>query len=374
MHIVATGRLSGAEKVVSDICTNLNRDDFATVAVCAGDELKKYYEKKGIKAYIIDVNHLAPSQIKGLKEIIRKEKIDIVHGHDVKASIAGYLAASKENVPAVSHIHASYPWLDSFGILKIIDGYFRKKYNLTIACSNMAREYYLQYNKSVNKDKVVALNNSFNFNEFQDIKIMDKHELRRKLNIGDNAYIYGFLGRLLEGKGADLMIDSFNEIQKHRDDVTLLIVGDGPERDKLENKVANYGISDKVKFAGFQKNPYDYMNLFDCFILPSVSEGLPIAVLESMAMKKAVISTPVAGLKDLLKDNYNGIVLKERSKEALVEAMTRLYSNPALAAELSANAYDYLKKNYDINTYIQRLKKIYMDIIDMSKLKSNQEE
>jgi glycosyltransferase involved in cell wall biosynthesis len=363
LHIVANGKLSGAEKVVLDICTNLDREKFCPVAVCGEGELPGQYSRNGVETYVVDVSNLKFSEIRKLHSLIGEKNIDIVHGHDVKASIAGYLASRKFGKPVISHIHASYPWICNLGPLKIIDSIFRNRYSFTVACSKMAMEYYLQNNRKVDKSKVTYLNNCFNFNEFEKLETRNKDSLKREMGIKEGTFIYGFLGRLLEGKGADLMIESFNEIQKGKPEVLLLIVGDGPERGRLEEQVKKYEIGDKVIFAGFQRRPYDYMNLFDCFILPSVSEGLPIAVLEAMAMKKTVISTPVAGLKDLMKDGYNGIVLNKRTKAELMEAMDRIYGDKAYGEKLAVNAYNYLLQNYNINDYMKSLEKLYLDII-----------
>lgn len=364
MHIVATGKLSGAEKVVSDICTNLNKEKFKAVTVCAGDELKEYYLHKGIESYVIDISRLDPRQIRKLSKLIRSEKIDIVHGHDIKASIAGYLAAKGTNAKVISHMHASYNWMSKPSPLKFIDRHFRKKYNLSIACSEMAKDYYIEHNSSADANKIITLNNAFNFNELSKVDIKNDKEVKKNLSISEEKFIFGFLGRLLEIKGVDLLLDSFYEVSRENDNVMLLVVGDGPERSNLEKRVKDYNLEDKVIFTGYKANVYDYMNIFDCFILPSVTEGLPIAVLEAMALKKAVISTPVAGLKDLIKEGYNGILLKERNAKNLYKAMEHVYNNSEFRISIGMNAFDYLHENYNISNYIGKLEDIYLMLME----------
>jgi glycosyltransferase involved in cell wall biosynthesis len=359
---VATGRLSGAEKVVSDICTNLN-SEFTPVVVCSGEELSNYYMDKGIKSEIIDISKLSIFEIKKLKKLIIKENINLIHAHDVKASIAAYLAGSSLRIPVVSHIHVTYLWMKKLSPLKFIDKYFRNKYNVSLACSELVRDFYLENNNKIDKDKIIFLDNAFNFNEFNKISPRDAKEFKRELNIEGDIFVYGYLGRLLEVKGADLMIDSFYQIQKKLDKVMLLIVGDGPEREKLQSLVDGYGINDKVIFTGYRKNVYDYMNIFNCFILPSVREGLPIAVLEAMAMRKPVITTPVAGLKKLIKNGFNGIMLEQRTKEKLYEAMVDINVNRDLGNSISENAYNYLYEHYHIDRYVRNVENLYRHVI-----------
>ncbi|WP_032122693.1 glycosyltransferase [Clostridium amazonitimonense] len=362
MQVVTTDKLSGAEKVVLDIENNLDKDRFEALALCAGGELKDLYEKSGIKTYVADLSSLKPGEIKKFRDYLKENPVDILHGHDVKASIGAYIASKGLGIPVISHLHSSYPWLQGASPLKYIDRFYRKKYKLSIACSHMVKEHYLNYNKAVSEDNMKVLNNSFNFNELKEKVILPKEEMRSRLNIKENPFIFGFLGRLLDIKGADLLIDTFNKISKDIPESLLVIVGDGPEREKLESMVKNYGLGDKVLFEGYQKDVYSYLNLFDCFILPSKLEGLPMAVLEAMAMRVPVISTPVAGVKTLIKDGFNGIILKERDETNLYEAMIKVHSSEDNRTALAENAYKYLVENYNIDIYMEKLQKIYEGI------------
>ncbi|SHE70919.1 glycosyltransferase [Clostridium fallax] len=361
MHIVSTGRLSGAEKVVSDICSNLT-EDFKPIAICAGEELKKYYEEKGIETHIFNISSLNPFEILKLKNFAKKNNIDIIHGHDVKPSIAGYLASSS-NIPVISHLHGTYPWLKGNGAMKKIDGFFRSKYAMNIACSNKVKDYYLTYNKKINSNKFVVKSNAFNFNEFNNIKIREKNIVKDELDIKEDDFIFGYVGRLIPLKGIDLLINAFNDILKERDNVKLLIVGDGDERENLKIQAERLGIRDKIIFTGFKRNVYEYMNIMDCFVLSSVREGLPMVILESIAMNIPIISTPVAGVNELISSNEYGIVLKERNKENMVLAMKDALLNRDEFKIKASNAYKKLKEQYDIDIYIKDLEKLYKDII-----------
>ncbi|MBK1810278.1 glycosyltransferase family 4 protein [Clostridium sp. YIM B02505] len=362
LHVVATGRLSGAEKVIADISTNLN-ENYQCYAVCSGEELKKYYEEKGIKSFIININKLNPFEINKLSKLIKEYNIDLVHGHDVKPSIASYIAAKRHGVPMISHIHVTYTWMKTNKIMKSIDAYFRNRYDLSIACSELVKDYYEENNTSADRDKIVYLDNAFNFNEFNKVVVSDKSEFKKKLGINEEKFIFGFLGRLIAVKGADLLIKSFSVVAKTNENAQLLIVGDGDEREQLEELTKQLNLEDRVIFAGYQKNVYDYMNIFDCFVLPSVREGLPIAVLEAMAMKKLVISTPVAGLAKLIKNGENGIMISERSEEELVNSMLYIYDNADIRSSIESNAYNYLKENYNIDDYVKNLEKYYQKVL-----------
>lgn len=241
MHIVSTGKLSGAEKVVSDICSNLS-SSFKPIIICSGEELKNYYENKGIESHIFDISKLNPIEIIKLKNFVKKNNIDIIHGHDVKPSIAGYLASTKKT-PVISHLHGTYPWLKEDGIMKKIDNFFRSKYSINIACSNEVKNYYLNHNNSINQDKFIVQSNAFNFKEFEKINIKNKDLIKSNLSIKNDEFIFGYVGRLIPLKGLDLLIDSFYELIKKEFNCKLVIVGDGTEKTNLQNKVKELELS-----------------------------------------------------------------------------------------------------------------------------------
>ena len=356
MHIVSTGKLSGAEKVVSDICSNLTKN-FNPIIICSGEELKNYYENKGIESYIFNISKLNPIQIIKLRNFVKKNNIDIIHAHDIKPSIAGYLCSM--NIPVISHLHGTYPWLQRNGMMKKIDAFFRTKYRINLACSTEVKNYYLTFNKNIKNDKIIVLNNAFNFKEFKKIKITPKEVIKTHLLITKDEFIFGYVGRLIPLKGLDLLIDSFSEIIKENFNCKLVIVGDGNEKSILQNKVINLGLSEKIIFTGFKDNVYEYINIFDCFVLSSIREGLPMVILESIAMKKPIISTPVAGVKELINSDDYGIVLNKRTKENMIIAMKDILINTYKFQIKTETIYKKLKKDYDISNYIKKLETLY---------------
>ena len=364
LHVVATGKLSGAEKVVSDICTNLNNEKFHPIAVCAGDGLKNYYENKGLESHIADISKLNLFEIHKLRKLIIEKDVKLVHAHDVKASVASAIAVRGLNVPVISHLHTNYEWLRKDGLLKKIDKHFRKKYSLSIACSKNVAEYYLNYNKDFNTEKLIYMVNKFNLNELLKFQVEDKDDFKKKLGISADKYIFGYLGRLEIEKGVELLIEGFKLFNEKYKDAVVVLVGDGSEREKLTNLIKEYNIQDKVFFMGHQKDVYNYINIYDSFVLPSKREGLPIAVLETMAMGKIIISTPTdGGIPEIIKTGKTGIILKERTASCLFESMEYVYQNPDEANKMGEAGKEFILKNYNINEYICEMEKLYNELI-----------
>lgn len=369
LHLLSTKTLNGAEKVALDICTNLDKEFFQTIVVCAGDELKGYFQKESIKSFKINISKLNIIEILKLRKLIKNENIGLIHAHDVRASIAAKLASFNLNVTLISHIHGQYDWLKSKSILKVIDKLFRDKYDLSLACSKNVKEFYCKYNSKSNKDKVIVLPNSFNLNEINKTNIISKEEFKSINNIPNDKYIFGYIGRLIDLKGIDLIIESFNLFQKKHPNSILIIVGAGVEKEKLVNLTIKYNLSTKIYFIGYKRDVYNWLNIFDSFILSSKREGLPLTILEAMAMKKIVISTNVGGIPELIVNNYNGILIEEREPLLLLKSMEYVYVNKNEVSKIVENAYKHLTLNYSIKDYINKIQRVYKNLFEPHKNK-----
>lgn len=364
LHLLSTKILNGAEKVALDICTNLDKDIFRPITACAGDELRGYFEKEAIESFKIDISNLNVKGVLGLRKLIKNEKINLIHAHDVRASIAAKTAVANFNIPVISHIHGEYDWLKCNSKLKIIDGVFRDKYNLSLACSKVVKEFYCHYNSKCNKDKVIALPNSFNFSEINKIRIVPSQDFKSINNIPKDKYIFGYIGRLINLKGIDFLIESFSIFDEKYPDSILVIVGGGEEKERLMNLVKKCNLSTKIYFMGYSKDVYNWLNIFDSFISPSKREGLPLTILEAMAMKKIVIATAIGGIPELVMNNYNGILIENRDPQILMKSMEYVYENKNEVSEIVENAYKHLQLNYNIEDYINNLQKVYKSLLN----------
>lgn len=357
LHIVSTGSLSGAEKVVSDICTHFNQ--FEPYCICSGEQLQCYYKSRGLKTTVINISGL--SGLLKLRKLVKQQDIALIHGHDVKASIAACIASVTRPIPVISHIHSMYPWLLAKSPHKYIDKIFRNSYSCTIACSKAVRDYYIRHNKSALKHKIIQLTNAFNFREFNEF-IPANLDLKTSLGFSGDDFVYGYCGRLIKLKGVDLLIDAFYELSKKYNNAKLVIIGSGQEKNSLQQLVKNYALEYKVLFVGFAPI-YEYKNVVDCFVLPSIFEGLPIVLLEAIAMKKVVISSPLEGVAELIKSDDYGIMLKKRTKEDMLAALQHVYMNYEDNKNKTERAYKLLEREYSLENYIPKLENIYKNLL-----------
>lgn len=151
-----------------------------------------------------------------------------------------------------------------------------------------------------------------------------------------------FVGRLEEGKGTDVLLASFALLAERRDDVTFMIVGDGTQRAKMEALSRSLGIQEETYFSGWAEPEAvaDLLRASDVYFLPSVAEGLPIAVLESLACGTPVVATPVGDLSRIIQDGANGFLVSAPSAEGfskvLEQALDHFWDKPTIAGSVES--------------------------------------
>lgn len=172
--------------------------------------------------------------------------------------------------------------------------------------------------QKINPQKVSLIPNCFDAEEIRIIQ--GSNQIREELNIGQDTFFVLGIGRLHKQKGFDLLIEAVRIIVKKINKIYFVIIGDGKERKKLECKVNEFKLGEYIKFLGYKENTYDYLNASDLFVLPSLWEGSPNVILESMFFAKPVVATAVSGVKELLEpegDKYI-IELGKKSRQEII--------------------------------------------------------
>ena len=184
---------------------------------------------------------------------------------------------------------------------------------------------------------------------------------RAALGIPADAFIFGSVGRLSAEKGHRYMLDAFARTQKllgSAHPLYLILVGDGREQPALERIAAQSSLGQRIRFAGFQGNPGQWMRLFDCMVQPSLTEGTPNSVLEAFCLGVPVIATAVGGVPDMITHGDNGLLVPPRDAVSLAAAMAQLVVDSRLRRRLST-AMQQTSSIYSPSAQKERLLAVY---------------
>jgi glycosyltransferase involved in cell wall biosynthesis len=185
--------------------------------------------------------------------------------------------------------------------------------------------------------------------------------LKEKLNL-ESCYVFGYIGRLSHEKGVDILIEAFGRLATTYPDITVLVVGDGEQKELLDLRFHNELWWPKVKFAGAQtwENAMRHLSAMDAVIVPSRFEGFGLSAVEAMSASKPVIASDTGGLAEIIENGLSGILFKNEDVSELANMMEVVLKDEVKSKELSCNArlsameFDVMNFNEKINNLYQR--------------------
>jgi len=281
----------------------------------------------------LPVSTLVPGE---LSRIIREQKPDIIHAHDMRASFVSALCCG--HIPLISHIHNNA--YDSRGlspksIAYILAG-LRAKHILWVSRSSYEGYFF---------HRLFAKKSSVLFNIIDLKQVWDKREQDPKEYHYDMIYI----GRLTYQKNPQRLMQLCALAKQKKPDIRLAVVGTGELEEETKSLCSELGIAENVDFLGFQSNPMKMLSCSKCLILPSRWEGTPMCALEAMALGVPVVSTPTDGLVDLIDEGENGFLSEEDA--VFADRVVQLATDSALRETMSRNAAEKAVKINDVQTY-----------------------
>lgn len=277
----------GVESVVMNYYRHIDRSKIQFDFICDNDSTNIPYdeiEKLGGRVILVPPYQKVFKYQKELKRIFKENKYKIVHSHINTLSVFPLYAAKCAKVPVrIAHSHSTTnkkEWKKN--LLKQVLRPFSKVYATNYMCCSELAGRWLFGNKEYDKGNVYLLNNAIDLDKFKyDEKI--RKQKRKELNINDSTLVIGHIGRFVAQKNHTFLIDIFNEVHKQNNDSLLMLVGQGPLMNEIQEKVNNLGLKDSVIFLGQRNDANELYQAMDVFVLPSLYEGLPVVGVEAQA-------------------------------------------------------------------------------------------
>ena len=286
----------GVEAVILNYFRNINKSKFVFDFVIDSDSTDNNFinEIQELGGTIIKCPPYQKlhSYNKFLYKLFKEKKYDIVHSNINTLSVFPLRMAEKAGIKIrIAHSHStSNPKEWKKNLLKNILRPFSRKYaNVYFACSELAGRY-LFGNKAFDEGKVIIFNNAINLDKFK-YNEEKRKEIRKKINIKNDTFVIGHIGRFVAQKNHTFLIDIFNEMHKENENSVLLLIGQGPLQNEIKEKVDKLGLANSVKFIGQVTNANDYYNAMDVFVLPSIYEGLGMVLIEAQANELPCIAS-----------------------------------------------------------------------------------
>ncbi len=290
---------------------------------------------------------------------IRRHRIDIIHTHLLAADIMGRLAGWLTGHPVVSTIHNNRTDLDEEPRRRqwLERWTARLLGRRLVVVSELLREEITAW-FGLPPERVITIANGVDTERFRPRPGFDRAAVRRHLVGGDYPLITN-VARLMPQKAQHHLIDAARIVLAACPDVRFVLVGEGPLRPDLEAQAAALGLSDRVILAGFRPDVPDILAASDVFVLSSLWEGMPVALLEAMAAGCAAVATDVGGVRQVLRHEVNGLLVPPADPPALAAALLRLCRDPAYTRHLGQAGQAWATREYGMRAWVGKWESLY---------------
>lgn len=366
IHVIGGGELGGAEYHILDLSQLMDKSQFEVTVICFyNSAFAKELRDRDIRVMVIDQYHrFDPRLVHSLRKTFQEEKPDIIHSHGVKANFACRLAARAfPHIPLVTTVHSNlrfdYPNPLSYFFASRLEFWTRKFNHHFIVVTDALKS--ILVNEGVAPERVTRVYNGISIEKLQVNETME--EVRKDLGLPLDVFLVGNVSRFVPVKGLPDLIEALGLLSASYPQVHWLAVGDGPERETLQRLVEEKNLTHRVHFLGYRRDVARCLTAMNAYISASYSEGLPLSVLEAMALRKPVISTLVGGLAEFLKDKQNGLAVDTHHPGQIAEAIIQLINNKELKDQITENAYLTVCEQFTLQQMVKRTEQIYEQLI-----------
>ena len=307
------------------------------------------------------------SVISRMLKICREHNVSIWHGHDYKSDALGLLLGKFHPMKLVSTVHGWGVKSKKTPLYHAVDRFSLKSYDRVICVSERLLSECLDAGVPIGN--LCEIDNAIDLSSYNSLP--DKHEVRANFGISPENPVVVAVGRLSKEKAFDVLIQAFADLLATGLDATLLIAGDGPEREALQNRIASLQVEQSVRLIGHVADPRAVYAAADVFALSSTSEGLPNSLLEAMACGVPVVATAVGAVPTVISDESNGLLCAASEAASLTLAMNRLFSNSDLRQQLASAARSTIHQRYCFERRMQKVAAVYDSVLSHQSCMTN---
>ena len=360
--------VGGAERQLYLWLSNIDRESYAPIVLTLHPGHGDHWEKP-IEALNIPLHRISPqkNRIKRLQEITRILKTHqphLIHGwHLFTSPYAGFSAKSL-NAHCLGNLRDSFrrfyqnpiPALLS---LILTDGIIVNSKSAAIRVKKIRLR---------NQQRIFCIQNAY---IKQSIKMRSREDLMRFCKINRDTIVIASIGRLDPKKRFDLLLRTISLLDQNTD-FHLVIIGDGPDKEKLKKLACQLGLNDRVTFMGEIPNAETWLKAFDIFTFTSLDEGMPNVIMEAAAAGLPIVTWKLPFYEELLENEVSGLLVEPEDLEKMKESIIRLIKSPELRQQLGNKAREKILENFSLVRYIQNMTAAYEEVLKISEHRKNQ--
>jgi glycosyltransferase involved in cell wall biosynthesis len=310
--------------------------------------LKKYF------VFWIDYYFRIKRNAQRIGKELGRHKIDLLYMNNQPSSnLEGIMAAETTGIPALQHCRI-------IGQLNLFE---RKKANAIlkrmICVSQGVKEHFV--GQGIDPPKCTVVYNGIDPEVSPQIPV---GVIKKKWGVAGEEILVGTVGSLIRRKQIEILIEAISIIRRdYGRKIKCLILGEGPEKIALAQKIKDLGLTNEVVLGGFQSQALSYINALDVFVLTSREEGMPRVILEAMLMGKSVVASKIPGVSELVRDGQTGFLVHPQESRAFAAAIGKLMDDPELRRQMGEKARDIVFERYTIDKYVRGVEEVISEVV-----------
>ena len=367
VYCIDNMQVGGTELNAVRTAERLDRRRFSISVVCIRESgpLMARYKDAGIPVHTFPMTSLlgfrAIQQATRLVRLFRSEGTDIVHSHDAYTSVYATMCARLAGVPGIIASRRSWhsPHLQG-RIMRANRVAYRFAHRVVGNSPSVSR--LVASEGGVSPSRIVTIPNFLDPEAFEPIPLPDRRRRLDELGVPEGAFVVGIVARLSLVKDHATLLRAVASLRTTIPTLHCVLVGDGPERQRIEALARELGIAGIVHLAGERAQTPNLHGLFDVSVLCSTSEAFPNSVLEAMAAARPVVATDVGGTPDAVREGATGLLVPPSDPARLADAITRLYNEPTLRNTLGKAGRDAARGGYSAEAVISQVEALYTSL------------
>ena len=373
LHLVHGLGMGGAEVALFYYIKALGMEDYDHYVYCFGPDgpIRKRIEALGVPVFMGKRDSIKQpirfvislfSLVRDLMDFIESKRIQVIQSHSGQANQLAVAIGKLSGLPAFPTVHSTMAFVDKgtrwglrLYLKKVVDGFIYRMAYRVLAVSHEIKEIVIK-TYSLNEHKVQVLKNGIFFEDSSVAPV----ELKNEFPMSENKLKLIAVGRLVTLKGFDVLVRALDEVvNQNVHDFLVLVVGEGEERLRLEKLIRDLKLGSYIKLIGLRYDVIALMKSSDLFVMPSLYEGLSIAMIEAMACGLPIIASAAPGIKNFIKNEQNGFLFPLQDHKALAQRILRLVSDKSMRCRLSRGARKTFEREYDMRQNIKPLNKLF---------------
>ncbi len=331
----------------------------------------RFNQKPGIFEATVKNNHYPfvrlfqnvtydPRLILQALRIIKDFKPDILQSHSYKSHVICFFLKYLTGRPWIAFFHGwtsgglkikCYKYLD-----KCLLGFADR---VVVVSNGMASGLNQRW---IGKHKISTIYNAVDPDEYS--LTLANTNIREQYGISNTIPLVGVVGRFSQEKGHRYLIEALPKIIREFPELKVMLVGEGPLQDEIQQQVEKAGLKSQVIFTGYQSNVQDFYRAIDLLVLPSLSEGMPNVALEAMLFGKPVVATRVGGVPEVVVDGETGILVDAQNSEQLAAAIIRLIKKPAMRRDFGFYGRKQVLDQFNPAKRVMDIIDLYLDLLE----------